>query len=367
MLDAQSRAGLEGDLALALRGLDGVADARVIIAPAADGMFADEGARQASASVRLTLLPGARISAQSVGGVRAFVASGVPGLDPARVTILDDRGVALGMLDADGGASDVAGALQSALDEAFGAGSTIVRVHVDPDVRTREIDDVRSIPAGGSIRSATSGETYASDKKHYAKSNAVQDRGTQTHAERTAIPPGAAARLSIAVFVDAQRGLDRAKIRALAAATAGFDPARGDRLAVEAVPFARAAAPHGVLASALVALVADALPACLAVLAVVAVARAVVPACVPLLARLAHRRPSLEGAVTAGEIRRRLAGESPAAAAAVLGALPAAIAAAVLELYAPEERATIACRLSRPVSPLLADWEEFLGFDRRPG
>ena len=70
--------------------------------------------------------------------------------------------------------------------------------------------------------------------------------------------------------------------------------------------------------------------------------------------------------MTAGEIRRRLAGESPAAAAAVLGALPAAIAAAVLELYAPEERAKIACRLSRPVSPLLADWEEFLGFDRRP-
>jgi flagellar M-ring protein FliF len=93
VLEAQTRDALAADLAQGLRGLDGVADARVIIAPARGGIYADDPARDASASVRITLAPGARIAATTVAGIRAFVAGGVPGLDPTHVTVLDDRGV----------------------------------------------------------------------------------------------------------------------------------------------------------------------------------------------------------------------------------------------------------------------------------
>ena len=128
VLEAQTRDALAADLALGLRGLDGVADARVVIAPSSGGVYADEPRRDASASVRVTLAPGARLSARTVAGIKAFVAGGVPALDAERVTVLDDRGLAL---DADAGddAADVQSGLQSALDGAFGAGSTIVRVH----------------------------------------------------------------------------------------------------------------------------------------------------------------------------------------------------------------------------------------------
>ncbi len=96
VLEAQSREGLSGDLELGLRGISGVDEARVIIAPAKPGYFADEASHDASASVRVTMHPGMKLSRDAVTGIRSFVAAGVPGLDATRVTILDDRGVALG-------------------------------------------------------------------------------------------------------------------------------------------------------------------------------------------------------------------------------------------------------------------------------
>jgi flagellar biosynthesis/type III secretory pathway M-ring protein FliF/YscJ len=57
LLDAQVRTGLEGDLSQGLRGITGVLDARVKIAPASHGVFIDEQSHDASASVVLTLDP----------------------------------------------------------------------------------------------------------------------------------------------------------------------------------------------------------------------------------------------------------------------------------------------------------------------
>ena len=95
VIDAQTRQGLSGDLALALRGIDGVEDARVIIAPAQHGIYADEPSHDATASVWIMLRPGARLPRGAVASMRAFVASAVPGLSGSHVTLLDDHGVAL--------------------------------------------------------------------------------------------------------------------------------------------------------------------------------------------------------------------------------------------------------------------------------
>ena len=62
VLEAEQRDGLAGDLELALRGVAGIDDARVIVAPARQGTFADDAGSAASAGVRLTLHPGVALS-----------------------------------------------------------------------------------------------------------------------------------------------------------------------------------------------------------------------------------------------------------------------------------------------------------------
>jgi len=121
VLDAQTLDGLAGDLALGLRGISGVEDARVIIAPARPALFASDPSYGATASVRLRLHAGTQLEPDAVSGIRAFVAAGVPSLDPARVTLIDDRGLALGD-PARAGPDDapaLQASLQSALDQAL--------------------------------------------------------------------------------------------------------------------------------------------------------------------------------------------------------------------------------------------------------
>jgi flagellar biosynthesis/type III secretory pathway M-ring protein FliF/YscJ len=359
VLEAQTRDALAADLALGLRGVDGVADARVVIAPSSGGVYADETRRDASASVRVTLAPGARLAARTVAGIKAFVAGGVPALDVERVTVLDDRGLAL---DGEGGddAPDVQTALQSALDAAFGAGVTIVRVHREPLGERRDVRDVRRAAVDGSIARATTDERYASTAKKYSKSSATEDRGSRTHEEHRVASAGATARLTVAVFVDAARRLDLAKIRALASAAAGVRADRGDAVSVEAVAFGdgapravRAArAPGWVLSFASV--LPQAFTAIAVVLAVLFGAKPLASAAARAVESASARTAAREVAlIPPARVRGALEGEPPHVAAAIISALPAVTATAVLELYAPDERAAIVRRLARANASLV--------------
>jgi flagellar M-ring protein FliF len=366
VLEAQTREALGADLALALRGLDGVADARVVIAPSSAGIYADEPRRDASASVRITLAPGARLSPRTVAGIKAFVAGGVPGLDAERVTVLDDRGLALDG-DAHDDASDVQTALQSALDTAFGAGATIVRVHREALGERRDVHDVRRAATGGSLARATSDERYASSAKKYSKTSATEDRGSETREEHRLVPAGATARLTVAVFVDAARALDLAKIRSLAAATAGIRADRGDALSVEAVAFGAAAeraarparAPGWVLA--LASVLPQALTGIVLVL-VVAFGGKPLAAVAVRCAESASARSAARAVadIPPARVRRALDGEPPHVAASIIAALPAATAAAVLELYSPDERASIVRRLPLAKPSLVPSPEDLI-------
>jgi len=245
VLDAQQRDGLAGDLASGLRGLAGVADAQVIIAPAREGAFADETSHEATASVRLALKAATTLDREALEGVRQFVAAGVPGLDPKRVAILDDRGLALGDRSASGNdeAQGFRESLQSALDVALGAGATIVRVRVSYDPRVREVHDVVRKPLGSRpIATTSADERFKSTSKTYAKNTTSVDRGSETQDERIETPGGRMERISVAVAVDQARRLDLAKIRSLAAATLGLVPAHGDSVSVEAIAFPRSTA-----------------------------------------------------------------------------------------------------------------------------
>lgn len=363
IIDAQARSGLSSDLELALRGIDGVQDATVIVAPAKAAVFADEQSRDASASVRLRLRPGARLAPDAVAGIRAFVTSGVPGLDERSVTILDDRGFALG--GATSGRTDptdLQSSLQSALDSAYGAGTSIVRVHVDYDARTQQIKEVRRAPLGVPLSSERSDEAYAGAGKHYTKSTRTEERGGDLREVSTAVAGGGIARVSVAVAVDESRGADLYKIRALVSAAAGLDARRGDTIAVQAVQFhsQRTGRPdvwfgvYGALLSALP----PALPGCIALVALKTVRRPAARLINTLLTgmSIAQTRKAVTG-FAPSQVRSALHNEPPHTAAAIISALPAATAAAVLDLYPAHERAAIVRRMARAHSPLVPDYE----------
>lgn len=366
VLEAQTRDALAADLALALRGLDGVADARVVIAPSSAAIYADEPRHDASAGVRITLAPGARLSPRTVAGIKAFVAGGVPGLDAERVTVLDDRGPALDG-DVRDDASDVQTALQSALDTAFGAGATIVRVHREALGERRDVHDVRRAATGGSLARATSDERYASSAKKYSKTSATEDRGSETREEHRLVPAGATARLTVAIFVDAARALDLAKIRSLAAATAGIRADRGDALSVEAVAFGGAAerAARPARAPGWVLALASVLPQALTGIVLVLVVAFAAKPLAAVAVRVAESASARSAARAVAEIpparvRRALDGEPPHVAASIIAALPTATAAAVLELYPPDERASIVRRLPLAKPSLVPSPEDLI-------
>jgi flagellar biosynthesis/type III secretory pathway M-ring protein FliF/YscJ len=317
--------------------------------------------------VRITLAPGARLAAATVAGIRAFVAGGVPGLDPEHVTVLDDRGVLDGAEGAARDAGSIQAALQSALDAAFGSGVTIVRVHREPLGEARESHDVRRLALPGALTRTSGDERYASDKKRYAKLTASEERGSETRDERRSTAPDATARLSVAIFVDAARALDLEKIRAYGEAAAGIDRQRGDDVRVEAVRFAAVAPapPNAIDAWALAGLIAGTVPQLALVAAAVALVAFGARPAYALAVRLAERAAVRSAAgASAGlppaRVRGALAGEPPHVAAAVISALPAATATAVLDLYPPDERAQIVRRLARAAAELVPPAEELL-------
>ena len=239
VIDAQARAGLAGDIETGLRGIDGVEDARVIVAPAKVAEFADNRLAMRAPAYAYVCEAASRLSPQAVQGIRAFVAAAVPGLDPARVTLLDDRGFALDQTTTGGDDDDVRRSLQSALDDAFGEGSAIVRVRAERSVERSSERNVERRPAGESISYAARSETYDADGKRYRLRDESGERGDETRETQNETPAGAVRRMSAAVFVDASKRIDVAAVRELAAATIGLDSKRGDTLSVQAVDFGR--------------------------------------------------------------------------------------------------------------------------------
>ncbi len=367
VVDAQTRVGLAGDIERALRGMRGVRDARVIIAPARRASFADESAAPATASVRIRSIDGMQIDADEARGIRRFVAASVPELQPQRVTLLDDRGNAFDALAEAGsaGGARLERMLQGALDRAFGAGSTIVRVVDERDPSRRTIATLTRAPyGGGALNESTTSESYRKGGLGYDRSSARRERGLAQRRVRESVPAGALRRRDVAVLVDARRVADLGAIRTLVRAAAGIDTHRGDRLVVEALPFTRARhrSRDGwwLAYGAIVPL----LPSVLGIVALLFALRAL-RAPMRWAARIAlralRRRPGAReiGGYAPMQLRGALRDEPPHAAAAMMSALPASTVAAVLELYPPEERAAILRNMARTRSPLVPSADEF--------
>ncbi len=85
---------LQGELIRSINTLSAVKQTKVILALPAKKTFLEEGS-QPSASVVVEMRAGKSLSPEQIRGIRYLVSSSVEGMDPDRVTVVDDRGKVL--------------------------------------------------------------------------------------------------------------------------------------------------------------------------------------------------------------------------------------------------------------------------------
>lgn len=284
---------LQGELMRAINTLTAVKQSKVILALPNKKTFLEEGSKP-SASVVLEIHQGKELSADQIRGIRYLVANAVEGLDPDRVTVLDERGKVL-TRKSDGtvAGSDelldlkakVEGELQdrieSILSKVVGHAKVIAKVDatlnhrlvssveesVDPDktaIRSQQseeesLDGARTNPSGvpGSRANLPGAEDagqvgFKQDVKKEIKTTNFEVPKTVRNVREAA---GNLERISVAVVVDGvqqtvtkedgtseTKYVPRApeelqKYEALVKNAIGFNAARGDSVKIENIQF----------------------------------------------------------------------------------------------------------------------------------
>jgi flagellar M-ring protein FliF len=257
-----------------------------------DDLFSDDK-RGATAAV---LLGGSADTLQSgaVRGIANLVASSVPGLKPASVTITDATGQMLWPAgegasgDPSGGGlaakpaaearynAQMASSLNAMLTQTLGAGKAQVQVAADLNVDKASKEqlqyDAKGVPlksttesealtgtgaASGTSGAATNLPSYAAGAAgaaggggNYRSKKGSTDWGVGKTVTRTQVAPGAVNRLSVSVLVDQSTKPNVAALTRAIQSAVGFNAGRGDTVQVQAIAFAKlpaAATPKGAL------------------------------------------------------------------------------------------------------------------------
>jgi flagellar M-ring protein FliF len=256
---------LQGELARTIATLDNVKQVRVhLVLP--DSTLFKRDTQEPRAAVTLHLKTATAPSREQIAGVQRLVAASVAELDPAKVVIVDQRGVTLsGVADLDAAAGSGEGRLTTKrdvedymtrkltalLDEAYGPGQAIVSVDVtlNFDEIRRTVQDllpVRAQPGDGRVLprlQVTSGVAYDDPNWAIDSGNTEAPRSGNSSTrleyeygrsiEEVIAAPGGITRVSIGVIVP--RELDAAsleRIREMVRVVAGIDDARGDEVIV---------------------------------------------------------------------------------------------------------------------------------------
>ncbi len=286
------RRALERELARSIQTLEAVESARVHLALPRPSVFADE-AREPSASVIVRLRGGSALPSEQARAIAHLVASGVDGLEPRHVSIVDAQGR---MLHAGGEAEplglsgsqleakrqrerEIERTLVSILEPVVGRGRVRASATVELDYRrverVEETFDPESAVVRSEVRTKTRSESAGTGGVPGTASNLPDEAGGPAAAalggqesqstttnfevaktvETIEEPVGRMVRQSVAVIVDhalvtrtdAQGATVREmaprseeemnRIRDIVRAAVGYDAARGDVLIVENVPF----------------------------------------------------------------------------------------------------------------------------------
>jgi flagellar M-ring protein FliF len=269
--------GLEGTIANTIGQIAGGGGAQVHLTLAQDNLFADES-RAATAAV---LLPqdSSGMDPSAVRGIANLVASSVPGLKPAQVTITDGTGTMMWPTGdgGDGGGTggmpakaaaesrynaQLESSLNAMLVQTLGAGKAQVQVHSDLNVDKvdqqqltygktgvplSEKKTVESLKGSGATAGGTSGTPsnlpgYAasaaggSGNNDYKNTTTDRNLGVDKTVTKTTKAAGSVNRMDVAVILDKSVQLQPAQLAALKASiasAAGLQlKARKDTLAV---------------------------------------------------------------------------------------------------------------------------------------
>lgn len=278
---------IQDELATTIDSIQGVSGSRVAIVMPSQSAFALGNAQNPSASVMVDLSPGASLSSGQVAAISHLVASAVPNLTSAGVTVVDGSGTLLSGPGAQTGAAatlsqaqayDVAAeaSITSMLDQVVGQGNAEVRVSatlssaststvahaiaVVPKTakplqaptsvtKTKETFAGAGAVPGGVL--GTNTVTAVGGKSMYTKTSTSTSYETGEVNTTTVQPPGQVSLLSVSAVVDSlPKGVTLASLRRAVSAAAGIVPARGDTLSVVSVPFSNAASKSAVATAA---------------------------------------------------------------------------------------------------------------------
>ncbi|MFV0302407.1 MAG: flagellar basal-body MS-ring/collar protein FliF [Paracoccus sp. (in: a-proteobacteria)] len=288
MFDAAYWRAKEGELARTILALPNVKSARVHLAVSQGrGYRRDE---TATASVTLTTKTGP-ISQAQARSLKYLLSSGVPGLLPESVTVIDsERGVVAAEEDGSGTerANEMKRNVERILAPHVGLGNAIVELNLDLVTETEVLTEQRFDPkeramiselveetsdqsSSGGAQAVTAasnlpdGNAAGGDPSQSTRSENRQQSNYEVSRSLREVSrqPGSVKRLSVAVLVNGivsetadgktelvpRPDAEIETLRELVASAVGFDPARGDQITVKSLPFAQLGT-EGTLASA---------------------------------------------------------------------------------------------------------------------
>jgi flagellar M-ring protein FliF len=168
---------LQGELMRAINTLSAVKQSKVILALPNKKTFLEEGG-QPSASIVVELQPGKTLGEDQIRGIRYLISSAVEGLDPDRVTVVDDRGKMLSR-HGDGVASgsteimdlkkkvegELEERIEAILSKVVGHGKVIARVEATLNDKVTQAVEESVDPEKTAIRSQSTEEESLDGKR----------------------------------------------------------------------------------------------------------------------------------------------------------------------------------------------------------
>jgi flagellar M-ring protein FliF len=277
MFDAAYWRAKEGELARTILALPNVQTARVHLAiETGRGYRRDQNG---TASVTLTT-NGQPVSRDQAASLKYLISSGVPGMQPDRVTIIDSqRGIIAANEDQTGAdrAAEMKRNVERILEPHVGIGNAIVELNLDLLTETELLTEQRFDPEQRALISTVTEETTdesnstgtgavtaasnlpdAEEQPGDTSQSARSENRSQANYEVSRLTrevqrqPGATRRLTVAVLVNGvpQANADGETVltprpeaeletlRELVASAVGYDEARGDLITVKSLPFA---------------------------------------------------------------------------------------------------------------------------------